>query len=272
MIDLDALIALVREAGEAILSVYETDFDVVTKADESPVTAADLAAHEVLAAGLRRLTPTIPLVSEESELPSYSQRRDWSRYWLIDPLDGTKEFVSRNGEFTVNVALIDAQQSVLGVVGVPVQDRVYVGDVRNGEAFRLDGAVRRPLSTRPLGQHLTVVASRRHGGERLESFLDDLASRFTTLERRPIGSSLKFCLLAEGEADFYPRLGPTSEWDIAAADAVLRAAGGRVCWADGEPIRYNAKESFLNGDFVAFGDVDFNWRPIFDALSLSDAE
>ncbi len=266
-VNIDELVELVRRAGQAILEIYATDFDVETKSDESPVTAADLAAHAVLAAGLADLTPEIPLVSEESELPTFSERRAWPRYWLIDPLDGTKEFVSKNGEFTVNVALIDDHRAVLGLVGVPVQDKIYVGDVVDARAYRIDGDVETPLATRELtDERLTVVASRRHGGDRLEGFLDGLSGRFVTIDRRPIGSSLKFCLLAEGEADFYPRLGPTSEWDIAAADAVLTAAGGSVRWADGSPVRYNAKESFLNGDFVAMGDPSYDWASVLADL------
>ena len=270
--NIDELVDLVRQAGKAILEIYATDFDVETKSDESPVTAADLAAHAVLAAGLADLTPEIPLVSEESELPTFSERRAWPRYWLIDPLDGTKEFVSKNGEFTVNVALIDDHRAVLGLVGVPVQDKVYVGDVIDARAYRIDGDVSTPLATRTLtNERLTVVASRRHGGDRLEGFLDGLSGRFATIDRRPIGSSLKFCLLAEGEADFYPRLGPTSEWDIAAADAVLTAAGGSVRWADGSPVCYNAKESFLNGDFVAMGDPSYDWDSVLADLPPAGA-
>ena len=256
----DALIHLAAAAGREILDVYETPFDVTTKDDASPLTEADLRAHRVIVEGLHELTPDVPVISEEAEPPPFAERRHWQRYWLVDPLDGTKEFVSRNGEFTVNIALIEAGEPVLGVVGVPVRGHIYVGDRLANTAFRLSEGGREPLRTRPMEPGaVTVVASRRHGGDRLAGYLDTLAESFE-IARRPVGSSLKFCLLAEGEADFYPRLGPTSEWDIAAAHAVLQAAGGAVMLTDGAPLHYNAKESFLNPDFVAVGDPGFAWR------------
>ena len=255
----DALIDIAAAAGREILDVYETAFDVQTKDDASPLTQADLRAHRIIVDGLGTLTPDVPVISEEAEPPPFDERRRWQRYWLVDPLDGTKEFVSRNGEFTVNIALIEAGEPTLGVVGVPVKDQIYVGDCRRGEAFRLNEGEREPLRTRSMKPGtLTVVASRRHGGDRLAGYLDTLGKSFEIV-RRPVGSSLKFCLLAEGEADFYPRLGPTSEWDIAAAHAVLQAAGGTVMKTDCSPLRYNAKESFLNPDFVAVGDPEFPW-------------
>ena len=260
-----ALVALVEEAGRAILEVYESDFEVIEKADESPLTKADLAAHEVLVQGLAAMTPDIPLLSEESVPPAYEERRQWSRYWLIDPLDGTKEFVNRNGEFTVNVALIEGDRSVLGIVGVPVQNRTYVGDVHAGRACVHSAGQVTELAGRAAqaridsGAGVTAVASRSHGGERLETYLDAVAERFGGLERKPMGSSLKLCTLADGEADLYPRLGPTSEWDIAAADAVLCAAGGAVMTFDGERLPYNRKESLLNPEFLAVSDASFSW-------------
>jgi 3'(2'), 5'-bisphosphate nucleotidase len=259
------LIALTEAAGAAILAIYRTEFDVQTKSDESPLTQADLASHQTIEAGLSALTPDIPLFSEESELPSFEERQSWSRYWLIDPLDGTKEFVNRNGEFTVNIALIDNQQTVLGIVGVPVRDQVYVG-VQGQGAYRLSRADGEPdrveLSGRPMDEAtpLVVVASRSHGGERLEQYLQSLEETFGSVDRTPVGSSLKLCILAEGEADLYPRLGPTSEWDIAAAHAVLAAAGGDVWAADGAPLTYNSKESVLNPEFFAAADGAYPWR------------
>ena len=256
----DVLIELAAAAGREILEVYETSFDVTTKDDQSPLTEADLRAHRVIVDGLRELTPEVPVISEEAEAPSFEVRRHWRRYWLVDPLDGTKEFVSRNGEFTVNIALIEAGEPVLGVVGVPVKGHIYVGDHRRRQAFRTSDAGRTALRTQaPAPGRLTVVASRRHGGDRLAAYLDTLAESFK-VDRRAIGSSLKFCLLAEGKADVYPRLGPTSEWDVAAAHAVLQAAGGMVMQTDGTPLRYNTKESFLNPDFVAVADPRFPWR------------
>ena len=262
MDEINALIALARKAGDAILDIYQRDIDVQTKDDDSPLTQADLASHRVLVEGLAELTPDVPVFSEEGEPPAYEERRAWPRYWLIDPLDGTKEFINRNGEFTVNIALIEGQSAVLGVVGVPVQDCVYTGDVRSGEALKhtVDGA--QAISGRPrTDDHpLTVVASRSHGGERLERYLEALGERFGKVERTPVGSSLKLCILAEGRADIYPRLGPTSEWDIAAAHAVLAAAGGDV-WAVGErEFRYNTKESVLNPEFIAVSDGTYDWH------------
>ena len=259
------LVDLAHKAGLAILEVYETDFEVMGKADDSPLTQADLAAHRVLVAGLAELTPHIPVLSEEEKAPEFAVRQSWERYWIIDPLDGTKEFVNRNGEFTVNVALIDGHSAVLGVVGVPVQNRIFFGDVNAGVATLYADGKEQALQGRKvqsqIAQHssVTAVASRSHGGERLEAYLDAVAVEFGGLERKPMGSSLKLCTLAEGEADLYPRLGPTSEWDIAAADAVLAAAGGVVLTFDGKPLQYNTKDSLLNPEFLALGDASFDW-------------
>jgi len=272
----EQLVALAQKAGRAILDIYESDFEVVEKADESPLTKADLAAHEVLVEGLAELTPDIPVVSEESTPPAYSVRSGWPRYWLIDPLDGTKEFVNRNGEFTVNVALIEDHRSVLGVVGVPVQDLVYVGDVKKSETLCFQETGTRTLKGREAVAQLagktgvTAVASRSHGGERLETYLDATSAEFGGLTRKPMGSSLKLCTLAEGEADLYPRLGPTSEWDIAAADAVLSAAGGAVYTFDGQRLLYNSKESLLNPEFLAVSDASFDWLQRLPALPAKD--
>ena len=257
----DRIIEIVERAGAAIMDVYHTDFDVETKADESPLTKADLAAHRIIAAGLAELTPEIPLFSEESEVPDFSVRCGWKRYWLVDPLDGTKEFVNRNDEFTVNIALIDEHRPVFGVVGVPAQNIVYTGGEGLG-AWRYDATGRTSIGGRSRDDRtpLVVVASRSHGGERLERYLDRLGDLFDRVERTPVGSSLKLCILAEGRADLYPRLGPTSEWDIAAAHAVLAAAGGDVWAADGSPLAYNSKESVLNPEFIAVADARYPWR------------
>ena len=257
-----ALIDMTRAAGEAILGVYGRAFEVETKADDSPLTEADRLAQRIIVEGLHALTPGVPVVSEESVPPPYHERRQWHRYWLVDPLDGTKEFVERNGEFTVNIALIDAGEPVLGVVGVPVRQSVYLGDRRRGEAWRIDERGRTPLRGRAMSSSgsVSVVASRRHGGDRLGRYLLDLEQTFEQVHRVHLGSSLKLCILAEGGADLYPRLGPTSEWDIAAAHAILAAAGGAVTKFDGSPLTYNAKESFLNPDFLAVADASFPWR------------
>jgi 3'(2'), 5'-bisphosphate nucleotidase len=264
----DELIALTREAGEAILEVYQTDFEVETKSDESPLTQADLAAHRVIAERLAQLTPEIPLLSEESTPPEFAERQTWTRYWLVDPLDGTKEFVNRNGEFTVNIALIENHRAVFGVVGVPVQGLVYTGDLESASAYlhQSTGSTRLDGRMRDEGTPLVVVASRSHGGQRLEDYLAQLEQSFGEVTRRPVGSSLKLCILAEGQADLYPRLGPTSEWDIAAAHAVLEAAGGALWAAGGAPITYNMKESFLNPEFFAAADSAYPWRSVLPAV------
>lgn len=267
----DAVIALVERAGSAIMDVYHTDFDVQTKDDESPLTRADLAAHGIIARGLAQLTPEIPVFSEESAVPEFSHRQGWRRYWLVDPLDGTREFVNRNDEFTVNIALIDDHKPVFGVVGVPAQGVVYTGvpgqgAFRHASGQRIEIGGRRRDETEPL----VVVASRSHGGERLERYLAALTAEFGTVERTPVGSSLKLCILAEGRADLYPRLGPTSEWDIAAAHAVLAAAGGRVWAVDGSALEYNRKDSVLNPEFFAVADGTYPWERRLPAVSAAD--
>ncbi len=263
-LDIEALLTLANAAGDAIMEVNSRHIEVATKADDSPLTEADLRSHRILEQGLRELTPDIPVFSEEDADTPWSTRREWQRYWLIDPLDGTKEFINRNGEFTVNIALIDHQEAVFGVVGVPAQEVLFWGDVKKGEAFRRHQGVTRPIRgrKRQVTAPLVVVASRSHGGERLERYLDEVQRRCGTTERTPVGSSLKLCILAEGMADLYPRLGPTSEWDIAAAHAVLAAAGGDLWAADGSVFCYNTKESVLNPEFIAVGDAGFGWKSL----------
>ena len=256
------MIEIAKAAGDAILEVYGTAFEVETKADSSPLTEADRRAHHIIVDGLNALTPDLPIVSEESEPPPYEERCRWQRYWLVDPLDGTKEFVDRNGEFTVNIALIDGAEPVLGIVGVPAQGKIYLGDRARQAAWRHDECGKTPLQTRVMrGDSVAVVASRRHGTVRLDRYLRGLEDSFRRVDRVHLGSSLKLCVLAEGRADLYPRLGPTSEWDIAAAHAVLAAAGGTVTQMDGTPMRYN-KESLLNPDFLAVADPSYPWQGV----------
>ena len=251
------LLDLAVAAGRRILEIYATDFEVTVKFDRSPVTAADLAAHNVILAGLQRLTPGLPVLSEESSHLPYAQRRRWDNYWLVDPLDGTKEFISRNGDFTVNIALVQRGEPIVGVVHIPVEHTSYYGCMGVG-AFRRDrdGAARaihvHTLTSGPV----RVVASRSHRGELLDGYLAKLGPHRIVSR----GSALKFCLLAEGLADVYPRLGPTSEWDTAAGHAVLTAAGGQVMAVGGAPLRYNSKESLLNPHFIAYADASRDWR------------
>ena len=253
---LEPVTALARTAGDAILEVYATDFDVQSKDDDSPLTKADLAAHRSIVEGLGRLTPEIPVISEESGLPAFETRRQWPEYWLVDPLDGTKEFVKRNGEFTVNIALIRANRPVLGVVHVPVADKTYTGCDGLGAALREGDAAPTPIRVAAASNApIKVVGSRSHRSAGLDEFL---AAAGET-EMVPMGSSLKFCVVAEGKADIYPRLGPTSEWDTAAAQAVVEQAGGRVIKTDGEPLDYNNKEAILNPWFLVIGPDDHDW-------------
>ncbi len=253
---IEPVVALARSAGRAILEVYATDFDVQSKTDDSPLTKADLAAHRCLTEGLGALEPDLPLISEESGLPPFEERGNWARYWLVDPLDGTKEFVNRNGEFTVNVALIENGRPALGVVHVPVQNRTYIGCAGHGAELRDGNGPPRVITVADRShQPVRVVGSRSHRGKSLDRFLDRLGE----CEMVPMGSSLKFCVVAEGNADVYPRLGPTSEWDTAAAQAVVEQAGGKVLELDGKPLLYNNKPEILNPWFVVVGAPDRDW-------------
>lgn len=247
-------------AGEAILEIYGKDFEVTHKADESPLTQADLASHRLIRDALARLTPDLPLLSEESAEIDFQTRASWPEYWLVDPLDGTKEFVNRNGEFTVNIALIRAHEPILGVVHVPVTGVTYAGIVGKGASRRAAGGESAPIHVRvPSAEPVRVVGSRSHANPRLQQYLEQLGD----YELVSMGSSLKFCLLAEGEADLYPRLGPTSEWDTAAAHAVVLGAGGRVVTLDNRPLQYNRKPSLLNPEFLVFGDAQRDWPALF---------
>ncbi len=250
------VVILTRSAGQAILEVYATDFDVQSKTDDSPLTKADLAAHRRILDGLRALEPKLPIISEESGLPPFEDRSAWPRHWLVDPLDGTKEFVNRNGEFTVNVALIEHGRPVLGVVHVPVQNKTYVGCEGFGaELWDGDEPPQAIRVARESHEPVRVVGSRSHRGKSLDRFLASLGD----CEMVPMGSSLKFCVVAEGKADVYPRLGPTSEWDTAAAQAVVEQAGGKVLELNGNPLLYNNKTDILNPWFVVVGATDRDW-------------
>ena len=256
---IDPLVNLAAEAGDAILEVYASDFDVQTKDDQSPLTQADMASHRIIVAGLETLTPDVPVISEESGLPGFEERGQWNPYWLIDPLDGTKEFVKRNDEFTVNIALIEDHKPVLGVVHVPVRSTTYTGCHGVGAAVRANGAKPKPIGVaHESATPVRVVGSRSHRGASLDRFLQNLGD----FEMHPTGSSLKFCLVAEGEADVYPRLGPTSEWDTAAAQAVVEQAGGVVLELDGNPLSYNKKSDILNPYFLVAGPMDHDWLKI----------
>ena len=253
----EGVIAIAQDAARAILAVYAGAFDVTRKADASPLTEADLAAHRCIVAGLSQLTPSIPVLSEESaHTVALDQRRGWNRLWLVDPLDGTREFVKRNGEFTVNIALIDEGVAVFGVIQAPVTGVLWHGVPGQG-AYRRDADGERPVHARaPATAPLRVAASRSHLDRRTEA----LMSRIGGVETIGLGSSLKFCRLAEGGMDVYPRFGPTSEWDTGAGQAILEAAGGVLLDLQGRPFRYNQRDTLLNGDFIALGDPSLPWR------------
>jgi len=262
---LDTLLRIAKTAGNAILSVYQRagDIDVTIKDDNSPLTEADRDAHEIIIAELKEFTPSIPILSEESDGTSVDERLSWSRYWLVDPLDGTKEFIKRNGEFTVNIALINNGAPELGIVHVPVTNISYLGKTgvgawkvaATGEADAIS------IANFALNQgQVRVVASRSHRGDLLDQLINTMEAELGKAEVVSMGSSLKICLLAEGKADIYPRLAPTSEWDTAAAHAVLAAAGGDIVDTEFQALRYNQKESLLNPHFIAISDISFDWQ------------
>lgn len=254
------LLAIADRAGEQVMAIYQTDFQVDTKADDSPITAADIASHNIIMEGLKALTPDIPVLSEESASAPWAERQHWIRFWLVDPIDGTKDFTNRTGEFTVNIALIDRGEPVLGIVTAPALNEAFWGItqkigsdpiIQGGEAGAwkrgADGAIAQIQTATPPPEK-RVMASKNHMNEETRAFIDSLGPH----QLVQAGSSLKFCRIAEGRADIYPRLGPTCEWDTGAAHAVLAAAGGTVTRLDGSPLRYG-KEDVLNPWFIAAG-------------------
>lgn len=282
------LIDIARIAGEAILSIYNAPekINVQIKSDQSPLTTADIAAHNIIVDALARLLP-IPIISEEAVLPSFTERKTWQHYWLIDPLDGTKEFIARTGEFTVNIALVRNGVSVVGIVHVPVINETYIGvskiiaaEQKNRAEKYWNGEKISDLKTRNLKvrfaaqQSFDVLASARHGNEETTVLLQEIALRLPVpLHLLHAGSSLKFCWIAEGRGDFYPRLAPTCEWDTAAAQAVLVAAGGAIVDAKNLlPLTCNDRENLLNPFFFAVGDTLFDWASLLknESLTFSD--
>jgi 3'(2'), 5'-bisphosphate nucleotidase len=247
----EALMPIVEAAGEAIMKVYEGAFAVQRKDDNSPLTLADLESQRVIIEGLKAITPDIPILSEESAAAPWGERQRWRELWIVDPLDGTREFVKRNGEFTVNIALVVEHEPLLGVVSAPAQQLTFWGIAGGGAFTSARGDAARRIHTVAPQRPLRVVGSRSHLSAQTAEYLARLPAHVMT----GVGSSLKFCLLAAGNAELYPRFGPTSEWDTAAGQAVLEAAGGHVTRMDGHRLRYNCRESVINGDFVAFSDA-----------------
>lgn len=267
---LAAATKLALVAGLKIMEIYQSDFRVAEKNDQSPLTAADLVSHHCLVEGLSALEGGFPVLSEESATLNFEERQSWETYWLIDPLDGTKEFVKRNGEFTVNIALIRRHRPVLGVVFAPALGLCYLAEEGRG-AFRMlgDEAPREIRVRAPAPEVPAVLGSRSHRTPELETYLERLGKH----ELKSIGSSLKLCQVAEGEADVYPRLGPTCEWDTAAAQCIVEVAGGAVTDLRGAPLLYNTKASLLNPYFLVFGDKSRNWTAYAEGLKKNaDAE
>jgi 3'(2'), 5'-bisphosphate nucleotidase len=256
------VIAVARAAGREIMAVYAHEFAVTLKDDRSPLTAADLAAHRAISAGLARIGPMLPQLSEESPPEEIAARREWRSLWLIDPLDGTREFVNRNGEFTVNIALVHDQQPVLGVLYAPVAGLLYAA-ARGAGAWLVDEQGRHSAlqASARSAQPPRVLASRSHRGTSLDALLARLGAHTLV----SAGSALKFGHLSAGRADFYPRLSPTSEWDTAAGQAIVEAAGGCVVGLDGAALRYNARDTLQNPSFLCWADNSRDW------LSLADA-
>lgn len=262
---LPGLLEIAHAAGREIMDVYSLEFAVAEKADRTPLTEADLRSQQRILAGLAELTPGIPVLAEESATVPWAERRHWRELWLVDPLDGTREFVSRNPEFTVNIALVRDHRPVLGIVHVPAQSKDYYGYRTDGEranagggcAFRQKaGEAAVPIRVAQQAEEpLRIVGSKSHRGDSLDALLTKIGPHVL----KPIGSSLKLCLVAEGSADFYPRLGPTMEWDTAAAQAVAECAGAQVIDLEGKPLRYNARADLLNPHFLAFADTSRNW-------------
>ncbi|TAM10509.1 MAG: 3'(2'),5'-bisphosphate nucleotidase [Nevskiaceae bacterium] len=253
---LDHCEAIAHRAGAAVMAVYETDFTVEDKPDGSPLTAADLAANDIISRELQLLGPSLPYLSEEGASVPYGERLRWARYWLVDPLDGTREFVKRNGDFTVNIALIEGGIPVLGVVHVPTTDTLYSA-ARDLGAWRTRAGQRVAIHARKAPAQPVVATSRSHRTAALERLL----SRLPAHETIGRGSSLKFCLVAQGSADFYPRSGPTCEWDTAAGQCVAEQAGCEVVsLPEWRPLRYNTKASLINPAFAVAGDPAYNWH------------
>lgn len=258
---LSNVVSLAKQAGKQILNIYHSDFTVEYKADQSPVTVADMAAHHTICQGLKQLTPEIPIFSEELTATDFAERQHWQRYWLIDPLDGTKEFLEKNGEFTINIALIEHHVPTLGVIYAPAFDFCYFAREDQGAFKQIaeQEAVLLQTSSWKKDSSIIITISRRHGTDLLQHFL----TQFPALNLLRCGSALKFCWLAEGFADVYPRFSPTSEWDTAAGQCILKEAGGTLIDSQGQILRYNTKASLHNTAFLAVGDKSHAWADYF---------
>jgi len=265
------VLLVAQQAAQAILAIYAKPecWNIQTKGDDSPLTAADQAAHAVIAQGLLSLPKPwgeLPLLSEESSTEELSQRLSWPACWMVDPLDGTKEFLARNDEFSVNIALIDQGQAVLGVILAPVTGVAYVAAKGLG-SYRIDAQGRHAIQVATAQAPIKLLSSRRHGLQRLEAFEQAVGARWGEVTTQPKGSSLKLCAVAEGSAHASPRFGPTSEWDTAAAQIIIEEAGGYLVNSQGRPFRYNQRQSLLNDDFVAVGQPLADWLACWGSLT-----
>ena len=248
---ISSVVEIAKEAGIAITEIYNSDFDYQLKKDLSPITAADNLSHNIITERLKTLTPKIPILSEENCNIPYKIRSQWTQYWLVDPLDGTKEFIKKNGDFTVNIALIDNNKTVFGVIHIPVSNETYWGSKVSGSfCSNENNDVKQIYVSDNHHNPIRIVASRSHPSNMLASLLEIIVD----YEIIKIGSSIKFCLIASGQADCYPRFGPTSEWDTAAGEAIVRFAGGHLVTANGDLMSYNLKEDYLNPNFIVSND------------------
>lgn len=260
---ISGVIRLAEAASGRILEIYNSEFSITHKDDRSPLTAADMASHDTICKGLNELTSAIPILSEESADIPFTTRKNWNNFWLVDPLDGTREFIKRNGEFTINIALIEKHSPVFGVVHVPVTGTTYFAGRGNGAFKKSGNEPPKKINTRRTdARRIALAGSRSHGSDRQQV----LINRLGDIEIHAIGSALKFCLVAEGIVDIYPRFGPTSEWDTAAAQCIVEEAGGMVTDMEFNPLRYNTRESVLNPDFLVIADKTFNWQPYLAGL------
>ncbi len=273
---LESVLAVAMAAGREIMAIYldESRWQTQQKEDDSPLTAADMAAHHCIESSLLQRYPAIPVLSEESDEVPLAERQSWSRFWLVDPLDGTKEFIARNNEFTVNIALVEGHEAVLGVVYGPANATAYVAAKGQG-AFRVKDGEWTRLQTEALPEKgrrdIRLCTSRRHRDPREEGFIASVRADMGEVAVVTAGSSFKICAVAEGMADAYPRIVPTMEWDTAAGQVVLEEAGGALLDEQGRPFRYNARARLRNGSFLALGtDPErwlASWRPVFTDAS-----
>jgi len=263
---LQTVINIAKQAGAAILEIYNSDqqLAIQTKSDQTPVTAADLKSHQIIHAALAKLEPNYPILSEEGPAIDFAKRQLWTHYWLVDPLDGTKEFIENTGEFTVNIALIVDHQPILGVIYCPIPDIVYFADAKGSFKQQAGGEVVPLQLNKTPSEPLTITISKHHQAPALQLFLQQLEAYQLILA----GSAFKFGLVAEGKADLYPRFGPTSEWDSAAGQCILEHAGGKVLNFQGQALRYNTKDSLINPEFFAFGRTDLS-KYVIMAKSLN---